>query len=140
MDAVAVHRAAVKLLLPLDNDLFAIVCHMMLPDSVMQFDVGAGSTAASACVHDDAAKQELWFDFASSLTSEHYARALPFSPRIHLPLPAPLLQLDMSGSAVALDEDHTLSPANCNFPFWREHRVVACCDQHNVTCGTYCVR
>jgi hypothetical protein len=139
-----VHRTAAKLLLPLDDDLFAFVCNIMLQDSVMQFDVGTGPAAASfsssssssACANDDAAKQELWFDFASSLTSRQYAHSLPFSPRIHPPPPAPLLQLDSSGTAVALDDDHAC-PVNCNFPYWRDHPAFECCTQHAVADSGY---
>ena len=82
---VAIHRSALKLLLPLDEAIFPLLCHIMLRGTVMQFDsqvdfgLDGSSTPAAACTAADAApaaNQDALVDFISSLRVEAHVRVL----------------------------------------------------------------
>lgn len=130
-DLVAIHQIASKLLMPVDEELFSIVCCVMLPNSVMQFAIhDLNGSISPACHNDDVGLQEVFFDFVSSLRSVEHIDAVPFSPRVRPPKKPGRLYFLSDGSVVtmALDERSDYEcPVNCEFPYWIEHNAFECC-------------
>jgi hypothetical protein len=125
---VAIHRNAITLLLPLDEELFSLVCHLMLRGTVMQFQFGDPPPAdASACQLSDAANQHAMMHMVASLLAEEFVRALPFTPRIQNPSHPPYFFLSSDGSYSADLVDSDACPVLCSFYYWAEHPAFECC-------------
>lgn len=133
---VAVHRSASKLLLLLDEELFSLVCYLMLRGTVMQFQFGdRASGDSSACQLADATNQNVMMHLVSSLLAEEFIFALPFTPRIQSPRRPPYFMLSSNGEySVALDGalDGNNCPVMCSFYYWAAHPAFACCSSANV--------
>jgi hypothetical protein len=137
---VAIHRTALKLLLPLDEAVFSLLCHIMLRGAVMQLDsqidfglankTGAAATCSGAGSAD--ANQDALVDFASSLRCSEFARAVPFSPRIQPAVvpPAVVLRQDGSIDTRALEAGGAGCPVECSMSYWRLHPAFGCCSRH----------
>jgi hypothetical protein len=131
---VAIRRTALKLLLPLDEAVFPLLCHVMLRGTVMQFDFGQthGANGQSACAHGDdrdAANQDALVDFVSSLRSEELALAVPFSPRIQ-PTIVPRSVVFRSDGLVSMPGKQSSGfscPVECSMDYWRLHPAFDCC-------------
>jgi hypothetical protein len=135
---VAVRRTAMKLLLPLDDAVFPLLCHVMLRGTVMQFDFGQvrGATGQGGCVEkshahtrDDDANQDALVDFVSSLRSEEHALAVPFSPRIQ-PAIVPRAVVFRSDGIVSMPGNHSSGfrcPVECSMGYWQIHAAFDCC-------------
>ena len=128
---VAVHKSASKLLLPLDEELFSLVCHIMLRGTVMQFQFGNRALAdSSACQLADDINQHAMMHLVSSLLEKEFLFALPFSPRIQSPRRPPYFMLSSSGEySTALSEESC--PVLCSFYYWAIHPTFACCESAN---------
>jgi hypothetical protein len=125
---VAIQRSAITLLLPLDEDLFSLVCHLMLRGNVMQFHFGDRTPAgSSACQLADAANQHAMMHMVSSLLAEEFVRALPFTPRIQSPNHPPYFVLSSDGEYSADLGDNDACPVLCSFYYWAAHQAFACC-------------
>jgi len=128
---VAVHTNARKLLLPLDESVFSLVCNIMLRGSVMQFHVTTQvSDDATTCKLADARNLDAMMDFVSSLQTEDFILALPFSPRIQSPRKPPAFLLKNSGEYTALFSTMTC-PVRCEYYYWLTHTAFACCSLAN---------
>ena len=124
---VAVHMSASKLLLPLDEELFSLVCHLMLRGSVMQFQVGIREMDNTAACHlADTINQHVMMHFVSSLVAKEFILALPFSPRIQNPSRPPYFMLSSGGEYTA-DFSDDACPVQCSFYYWYVHSCFTCC-------------
>jgi len=124
---VAVHKTASKLLLPLDEALFSIICHIMLRGTVMQFQLGNQTAVGqSACQFSDSLHQLEMMRFTSSLLAPEFLLALPFSPRIQKPSIPPYFALSNSGEYSAVFSDGSC-PVICSFYYWTTHPTFPCC-------------
>ncbi len=128
---VAVHTSARKLLLPLDESVFSLVCNIMLRGSVMQFHVTTQvSDDATTCKLADARNLDAMMNFVSSLQTEDFILALPFSPRIQSPRQPPAFLLKSSGEYTASFSTMTC-PVRCEYYYWLAHTAFACCSLAN---------
>jgi len=137
----AIHASARKLLLPLDDSIFSLVCHLMLRGSVMQFPVGQmGHSDVPNCEDSDRKNQNSMMHFVSSLISKDLIMPLPFSPRIQEPGPPLRFGLmssipgglrgdfDSGGFYAGFFEDLSVScPVHCGFYYWLSHPAFDCC-------------
>ncbi len=130
---VAVHTFARSLLLPLHESVLSLICQLMLRGRVVQFGDGAVAERASqstqlSCQDADisSTNQDLMINFMSSLNSEQYLLALPFSPRIQTgaTLHLPAVQLTDAGS-ITTNDGHC--PVDCSFNCWQSHRMLLPC-------------
>jgi hypothetical protein len=135
---VAIHRSAVKLLLPLDEAIFPLLCHIMLRGTVMQFDsqvdfgLDGSSTPAAACTAADAApaaNQDALVDFISSLRVEAHARAIPFSPRMQPAAAAPPVLVFRHDGSIASPSSATGCAVECSMSYWLQHPAFDCCSR-----------
>jgi hypothetical protein len=131
---VAIRRTALKLLLPLDEAVFPLLCHVMLRGTVMQFDIwqvrGANGQVTCAHAHSwDDANQDALVNFVSSLRSEEHALAVPFSPRIQ-PAIVPRSVIFRSDGIVSLPGNQSSGfscPVQCSMAYWQLHPAFDCC-------------
>lgn len=136
----AIHVSARKLLLPLDDSLFSLVCHLMLRGSVMQFPFGnMHHSNAPQCEESDNENQSAMMHFVSSLTSKDLILPLPFSPRIQkpaAPLRYGLVHSTIHGSndferggfyLGFFSDDMNKCPVKCSFHYWLSHPTFECC-------------
>jgi hypothetical protein len=128
---VAVHASASTLLLPLDDALFSLICHIMLRGMVMQFHVGnPESHDTTTCHVADIVNQHAMMHFVSSLLAEEFLLALPFSPRIQKPRSPPSFTLSSNGSFSA-NFTNVSCPVICSFYYWSTHPAFICCTSAN---------
>lgn len=129
---VAVHKTASKLLLPLDEALFSLICHTMLRGTVMQFQLGNRTAVGQfACDFSDTFHQHKMMHFVSSLRAPEFLLALPFSPRIQRPQSPPYFALSNSGEYSA-DVFYGACPVICSFYYWSTHPTFSCCTSARV--------
>ena len=123
---VAIHRSARKLLLPLDESLLSLVCHLFLQGNILQLNLTSQSKfLESDCNKPDVANQKEMMDFSTSLLTRQYLHALPFSPRIHAAsLAAPVT---FTENATISDSLHSGCFVRCDFAYWQHHPVFECC-------------
>ena len=125
---VAVHRSASKLFLPLDEELFSLVCHLMLRGTVMQFPFGDQASAdSSTCQLADATNQHAMMYLVSSLLQKEFLFALPFTPRIQSPSPPPDFMLSSSGEYTVALSSGADCLVLCSFYYWAVHPAFDCC-------------
>jgi len=137
---VAIRRTALKLLLPLDEAVFPLLCHVMLRGTVMQFDFGQthGANGQGACAHGedrDAANQDALVDFVSSLRSEEHALAVPFSPRIQPTIVPHSVVFRSDGIIVSMPGNQSSGfscPVECSMDYWQLHPAFDCCPSATV--------
>ena len=129
---VAVHASARNLLLPLQESVLSLVCHLFLKSRVVQFDLGNSNdvrSQGSGCREADLVNQDSIFNFVSSLKSKQYILALPYSPRISraaVPLFFPV-QFTIDGFIDTTSSSETECPVDCNFYYWQIHSAFECC-------------
>jgi hypothetical protein len=125
---LAVSGRARKLLLPLQESLISLICHLMIRNGVLQFRIGSSSrlnVVDPDCSLQDTENQQDMIDFVTSLQSKHYLDAVPFFPRIHSPaIPTPVrFTANATISLPFLDG----SCVRCEHPYWHLHPVFECC-------------
>lgn len=124
---VAVHKTASKLLLPLDDALFSLICHTMLRGTVMQFQLDNRTAAdQSSCEFSESFHQREMMHFVSSLLAPEFLLALPFSPRIQKPHSPPYFALSNKGEYSAVFSEGSC-PVICSFYYWSTHPTFSCC-------------
>jgi hypothetical protein len=134
---VAVHKTASKLLLPLDEDLFSLICHTMLRGTVMQFQLdNRTAEGQSACEFSGSFHQFEMMHFVSSLLVPEFILAIPFSPRIRKPLSPPYFALSSSGEYTAAFRDNSC-PVRCSFYYWSTHPTFSCCASVRISSASH---
>ena len=125
---VAIHRRARKLLIPIQESLLSLICHLMIRGSTLQFRINnQRNTLVSDCGIHDIANQNEMIDFLTSLQSKRYLDALPFSPRMHAARPPAPVEFTVHATVMDSDESCVV---RCEFVYWRHHPAFECCEDN----------